>query len=124
MYIKVLAGKIHRARITDKHISYMGSITIDPDLYEAAGLHPWQEVLVVNENNGARLYTYIIPGKRGSGEIILNGPSARLGEVGDIVVIMAFAYITPGEDVPPPKAVFVDENNKLKEVMEYKMPEE
>ncbi len=123
MLIKVLAGKIHRVRITDKHISYMGSITIDPDLIEAAGLHPWQEVLVVNENNGNRFYTYIIPGKRGSGQIILNGPSARLGEVGDIVIIMAFAYIQPGEKIDPPKAVFVDENNRVKEIMEYKWEE-
>ncbi len=124
MYIKVLAGKIHRAKITDKHISYMGSITIDPNLYEAAGLHPWQEVLVVNENNGSRLYTYVIPGRRGSGEVVLNGPSARLGEVGDIVVIMSFAYITPGEQISPPKAVFVDENNQITDVITYKLPEE
>ena len=124
MYIKVLAGKIHRARITDKHISYIGSITIDPDLYEAAGLRPWQEVLVVNENNGSRLYTYIIPGKRGSREVVLNGPSARLGEIGDIVVIMAFAYIKPDEDVPPPKAVIVGEDNKIEEIITYTISQE
>ncbi len=118
MLIKVLMGKIHRARITGKYLHYIGSITIDPDLFEPAGLKPWQEVLVVNENNGERFTTYIIPGKRGSREVVLNGPAARKGEIGDVVVIMGFAYVEPSEVVKP-KAVVVDENNNITQILEY-----
>jgi aspartate 1-decarboxylase len=112
MLIKMLKSKIHRATVTDKSIHYAGSIRVDPELLDKAGLRAWENVLVVNVNNGTRHETYIQVGERGSGDICLNGAAARLGEVGDLVIIMAFAWVTPEEaDGLSPQVALVDEQN-------------
>lgn len=91
MQIEVLKSKIHRATITESNLNYVGSITIDEDLMEGANLIENEKVQVVNVNNGERIETYVITGKRGSGIICLNGPAARKGMVGDVVVIISYA---------------------------------
>ena len=90
MYVEVLQAKIHNVRITQTELNYTGSITIDMDLVDAAGMIPNQKVLIVNNNNGERFETYIIEGERGSGIIGLNGAAARKGQVGDALIIMTF----------------------------------
>lgn len=97
MYIQVLKSKIHRVTVTEARLDYIGSITIDEDLLEAAGILPGERVYIVNNNNGARLDTYAIPGPRGEGTICLNGAAARLVQPGDIVIIMSYATMTPDE---------------------------
>lgn len=115
MFIEVLKSKIHRVTVTQAELHYVGSITIDSDLIEAAGLIPGEKVQIVDINNGERFETYVIKGKKGSGEICLNGPAARRVVVGDIVIIIAYALMTPEEAVGfEPKVVFPDtETNKL-----------
>ena len=93
MYIEVLKSKIHRVTVTEANLNYLGSITIDEDLLDAAGLIENEKVQVVNINNGERLETYIIKGERGTGVICLNGPAARKVVVGDLVIIMSYAMI-------------------------------
>jgi aspartate 1-decarboxylase len=93
MYIEVLKSKIHRVTVTEANLNYLGSITIDEDLLDAAGLLENEKVQVVNINNGERLETYIIKGERGTGVICLNGPAARKVVVGDIVIIMSYALV-------------------------------
>ena len=97
MFIEVLKSKIHRVKVTEANLNYIGSITIDQALMEAAGLVEGEKVNVVNINNGERLTTYVIKGKRNSGEICLNGPAARKVQVGDIIIIWSFAFMTPEE---------------------------
>jgi aspartate 1-decarboxylase len=97
MQIQVLKSKIHRVTVTEARLDYIGSITIDEDLLDAAGIFAGERVYIVNNNNGARLDTYTIPGPRGSGVICLNGAAARLVQPGDIVIIMAYAMMTPEE---------------------------
>lgn len=97
MQIEVLKSKIHRVTVTEARLDYIGSITIDEDLLDAANILPGERVYIVNNNNGARLDTYTIPGPRGSGVICLNGAAARLVQPGDIVIIMSYATMTPDE---------------------------
>ena len=97
MFIQVLKSKIHRVTVTEARLDYIGSITSDEDLLDAAGILPGERVYIVNNNNGARLDTYTIPGPRGSGVICLNGAAARLVQPGDIVIIMCYATMTPEE---------------------------
>ena len=97
MLIQVLKSKIHRVTVTEARLDYIGSITIDEDLLDAAGILPGERVFIVNNNNGARLDTYTIPGPRGEGTICLNGAAARLVQPGDIVIIMSYASMTPEE---------------------------
>ena len=97
MLIEVLKSKIHRVTVTEARLDYIGSITIDQDLLDAAGSIPGERVVIVNNNNGARLDTYTIAGPRGSGVICLNGAAARMVQVGDIVIIMSYASMTPDE---------------------------
>ena len=97
MFIQVLKSKIHRVTVTEARLDYIGSITIDEDLLDAAGILAGERVYIVNNNNGARLDTYTIPGPRGSGVICLNGAAARLVQPGDIVIIMCYATMTPEE---------------------------
>ena len=97
MTIEVLKSKIHRVTVTEARLDYIGSITVDEDLLDAAGIIPGVRVYIVNNNNGARLDTYTIPGPRGSGVVCLNGAAARLVQPGDIVIIMAYASMTPDE---------------------------
>jgi aspartate 1-decarboxylase len=106
-------SKIHRARVTDANLNYMGSITIDEDLLEAADILPYEQVQVVNLHNGARFETYTIPGPRGKGDIILNGAAARLVQPGDLVIIISYALMD-AEEIKElrPKVVFVDEANR------------
>ena len=93
MFIEVVKSKIHKVTITDANLQYVGSITIDEDLMEAANIIVNEKVQVVNINNGERLDTYVIKGKRGSGEICLNGPAARKGAVGDVIIIISYASL-------------------------------
>ncbi|MGX5819019.1 aspartate 1-decarboxylase [Chitinophaga lutea] len=114
MLIEVLKSKIHRAVITEANLNYVGSITIDEDLMEAANLIANEKVQVVNVNNGERLETYVIKGKRGSGVVCMNGPAARLVQVGDVVIIISYATIDFEEAKTfNPIAIFPKEGNKL-----------
>ena len=114
MQIEVLKSKIHRAVITEANLNYVGSITIDEDIIDAANIIENEKVQVVNVNNGERLETYIIRGKRGSGICCLNGPAARKGMVGDIVVIISYALMGFEEAKKfKPWIVFPKEGNKL-----------
>ncbi len=109
-------GKIHRATVTEANLNYIGSITIDQDLLDAANIYPYEKVQVVNINNGSRLETYAIAGARGSGVICLNGAAARLTSEGDKVIIISYAQYTEEEiRVLVPQIVFVDEENRLTE---------
>jgi aspartate 1-decarboxylase len=114
MYIEVLQAKIHNVRLTQTELNYTGSITIDMDLVDAAGMIPNQKVLIVNNNNGERFETYIIAGDRGSGIIGLNGAAARKGQKGDELIIMTFVSIKIEESKEhEPKNIFPDHYNKL-----------
>lgn len=114
MQIEVLKCKIHRAVITEANLQYVGSITIDEDLMDAAGLIEYEKVQVVNVNNGERLETYVLKGKRGSGVVCMNGPAARLCAVGDIVIIISYATMElEAARSHQPVAVFPKEGNRL-----------
>ncbi|HEY8914980.1 MAG TPA: aspartate 1-decarboxylase [Chitinophaga sp.] len=114
MQIELLKSKIHRAVITEANLNYVGSITIDEELMEAANMIEYEKVQVVNVNNGERLETYIIKGKRNSGVICMNGPAARLCAVGDVVIIISYATMDFEEAKKyTPLAVFPKEGNKL-----------
>ena len=107
MYIQLLKSKIHNVRVTDANLNYVGSITIDQDLMDAAGIYPGEHVYIVDNNNGERFETYVITGQRGSGVICLNGASARKVQVDDIVIIMAYASVSPEEALTfQPKVIF------------------
>ena len=115
MFIEVLKSKLHKVTVTDANLQYIGSITIDEDLMEAGNILEGEKVQVVNVNNGERLETYVITGERGTGEICLNGPAARKAQVGDIVIIISYACMTPEEaKIFKPTIIFPDtETNKL-----------
>ena len=109
-------GKIHRATVTQANLNYIGSITIDLNLLEAADIYPYEKVQVVNINNGARLETYAIAGARGSGVICLNGAAARLNSEGDLVIIISYGQFEEAEIRSlVPHVVFVDEENRITE---------
>lgn len=117
MFIEMFKSKIHRATITQADLHYVGSLTVDRDLLDAAGIRIHEKVQVVDIDNGARFETYVIEGERGSGTICMNGACARLGQVGDKVIIMSYAQMTPEEaDLHLPKAVMVDDGNRILEV--------
>jgi aspartate 1-decarboxylase len=114
MQIQVLKSKIHRAVITEANLNYVGSLTIDEELMEAANMIENEKIQVVNANNGERIETYIIKGKRGSGVMCLNGPAARKGAVGDVVIVISYALIDFEEAKTfKPWVVFPKEGNKL-----------
>lgn len=114
MIIDVLKSKIHRAKVTQAELNYVGSITIDEDLMDAANIIANEKVQIVNNNNGARFETYVIKGERNSGQICLNGATARLAQVGDILIIMSFAHMDMEEGRKyQPILVFPDDDNKL-----------
>ncbi len=114
MLITVFKSKIHRVKVTQADLNYVGSVTVDADLLDAAGIIPGEQVHIVNNNNGERLVTYTIKGERGTGIICLNGAAARKAEVGDVVIIIAYAHLTPEEAKTfEPMIVFTDENNKI-----------
>ena len=113
MYLNILKSKIHRVQVTEANLDYIGSITIDESLMEAANIYAGERVQVVDNTNGARLETYVIPGKRGSGCICINGAAAHLVHVGDTVIIMAYALMTPDEAQSFKPSIVFPENNKL-----------
>jgi aspartate 1-decarboxylase len=113
MFIHVLKSKIHRVRVTQAELHYVGSITIDEDLMDAANLLENEKVQVVNINNGERLETYVIKGERGTGTICLNGPAARKAAVGDVLIVIAYAMMSSEEARSfKPTLVFPDQHNK------------
>ena len=114
MHIQVLKSKIHRVKVTQADLRYVGSITIDEDLMDAANIIENERVQVVNVNNGERLETYVIKGHRGSGVICLNGPAARKAQVGDVVIVIAYASMDFEEAKSwKPTLIFPVEGNKL-----------
>lgn len=114
MLVEILKSKIHNATLSYGDLNYIGSITIDEELMIAADFVEGEKVLVVNNNNGERLETYVIKGKKGSGEICLNGAAARKGLAGDVLIIISFAHVTREEaERFTPTVVFVDDKNKL-----------
>lgn len=116
----MLKSKIHRAAVTEAELSYVGSITIDQDLMDCAGIREYEKVQIVNVENGARFETYTIAGERGSGIICLNGAAARCACVGDKVIIMSYAGMTPQEaEGFHPVVVFVDGENHVSRVTSY-----
>lgn len=115
MLVQRFKSKIHRVKVTQADLNYVGSITIDEDLIDAANLLEGERVQIVNNNNGERLETYVIKGERGSGVICLNGAAARKASVGDIVIIISYGLMTIEEAKKfQPIAIFPDENNLLK----------
>lgn len=120
MLLNMLKGKIHRATVVQAELDYVGSITVDEELLEKAGIYEYEKVQIVDVNNGSRFETYTIAGKRGSGMICLNGAAAREVQVGDKIIIMAYANMSPEEVRDnPPKVLFVDEDNKIKRITRY-----
>lgn len=114
MLIHVVKSKIHRVKVTGADLNYIGSITIDEDLMDAANIVPGEKIQVVNNTNGNRLETYVIPGPRNSGEITLNGAAARLVSVGDVLILMTYAMMSPEEAKTfSPTIVFPDESTNL-----------
>ena len=123
MFRTMLGGKIHRATVTEADLNYVGSITIDEDLLDAAGICVNEKVAIVNNNNGERFETYTIAGKRGSGVVCLNGAAARLVQKGDIVIIMSYVMLSEPEiQTHQPKVVLVDRENKIRDVISYEPP--
>lgn len=120
MLIEMLKGKIHRARVTQAELDYVGSVTIDRTLMDAAGILEYEKVQIADVDNGERLETYVIAGEAGSGVICLNGAAARCVSTGDKVIIMAYAQVTPEEAQSfKPKVVFVDDANRPVRVTHY-----
>ncbi|PTJ70677.1 aspartate 1-decarboxylase [Staphylococcus hyicus] len=110
----MMNSKIHRARVTESNLNYVGSITIDQDILDAVDILPNEKVAIVNNNNGARFETYVIAGERGSGKICLNGAASRLVEVGDIVIIMTYVQLDDQElATHSPKVTVMNENNEI-----------
>jgi aspartate 1-decarboxylase len=110
----MLRAKIHMATVTESNLAYEGSITVDETIIKKAGILPYEQVMISNLNNGERFETYVIPGRKNSGEICLNGPTARKGVVGDKIIIFSYAYLE-GKDLSEfrPKIVFLGPKNKI-----------
>lgn len=120
MTIEMLKGKIHRATVRQAELDYVGSITVDMDLLDAAGILEYEKVQIVDVDNGSRFETYTIAGERGSGMICLNGAAARCVSVGDKIILMAYASLTPEEaKTHHPRVVFVDGENRIQRVTTY-----
>jgi aspartate 1-decarboxylase len=115
MFVKMLKSKLHRATVTDAKLHYLGSIKIDSVLMKAAGILPYESVLIADLTNGSRLETYAVPTEANSGKIVILGAAAQLIKLKDIIIIFSFAYCTPEEATKlKPKVVVLDENNKIK----------
>ncbi|MBN2029121.1 aspartate 1-decarboxylase [bacterium] len=114
MFVQLLRAKIHRARVTDANLNYEGSLTIDETLMEAAGIYTNEKVQVVNISNGSRAETYVITGKRDSGEIVMNGAIARLAQIGDLIIILSYGLVDESEvNKCKPTTIVVDKNNRI-----------
>lgn len=125
MILTLCKSKIHRARVTEAELYYEGSLTVDKELLKASEILPYEKVQVVNVNNGQRFETYIIPGEAGSGVICLNGPAARLGTVGDEIIIIAYAEFEEAEaKAYQPIVVTVDQQNKVRQVFRGQLEQE
>ncbi|KGP93107.1 aspartate decarboxylase [Pontibacillus chungwhensis BH030062] len=119
----MMKSKIHRARVTEANLNYVGSITIDQHILEKVGILPHEQVQIVNNNNGARLETYVIPGERHSGVICLNGAAARLVQPGDIVIIVSYGLLSEEElETFQPKVAIMNEQNQIEEMIEQETP--
>lgn len=115
MFRQLLRCKIHRATVTESNLEYEGSITIDEELMDCAGILPYELVMVSNLNNGERFSTYALPGTRGKGEVILNGPTARKGVTGDLVIVFCYEFFNEDEAKRhAPKIIQVDERNAIR----------
>lgn len=120
MIMTMLKGKIHRATVVQAELDYVGSITIDEALMEASGISEYEQVQIVDVNNGQRFETYVIAGERNSGMICLNGAAARMVQVGDKIIIMCYCGMSPDDmEGYAPKVVFVDEENKVSRITRY-----
>ncbi|WP_024121841.1 aspartate 1-decarboxylase [Bacillus halotolerans] len=118
MYRTMMSGKLHRATVTEANLNYVGSITIDEDLIDVVGMLPNEKVQIVNNNNGARLETYIIPGQRGSGVVCLNGAAARLVQEGDKVIIISYKMMSDQEAANhQPKVAVLNDQNKIEQML-------
>ncbi len=114
MFLTIFKSKVHRIKVTQAELNYVGSITVDEDILDAANILVGEKVQIVNVNNGERIETYTIAGERGSGVCCLNGPAARRVQVGDVVILIAYAQMTPEEAKSfEPTVVFPDDNNRL-----------
>lgn len=123
MFRTMMKAKIHRARVTEANLNYVGSITIDQDLLDQVDMLPHEKVQIVNNNNGARLETYVIPGERGSGTICLNGAAARLVQPNDIVIIVSYALISNNELASyKPKVAIMNNSNEIEQLIEQEPP--
>ncbi|MFG6118430.1 aspartate 1-decarboxylase [Thalassobacillus sp. B23F22_16] len=123
MFQTMMKAKIHRARVTEANLNYVGSITIDQDIMDQVCILPHEKVQIVNNNNGARLETYVIAGARGSGVVCLNGAAARLVQPDDIIIIVAYAMLSEEELVDfKPKIALMDEDNQVLRVIEEEPP--
>ncbi|MCD5322965.1 MULTISPECIES: aspartate 1-decarboxylase [Pontibacillus] len=119
----MMKSKIHRARVTEANLNYVGSITIDQHILDEVGILPHEQVQIVNNNNGARLETYVIPGERHSGVICLNGAAARLVQPGDIVIIVSYGLLSEEElETFQPKVAIMNEQNEIEEMIEQESP--
>ncbi|MCY4780635.1 aspartate 1-decarboxylase [Sphingobacterium sp. UT-1RO-CII-1] len=120
MEVTLLKAKIHTVKVTEANVAYNGSITIDADLLDAAGIKKYEQVYVNNAVNGSRIMTYVLPGKRGSGEVCMNGGAALHANVGDTVHILSFINMSPEEvDKYQPTLVFTEDNNRIKSIEKY-----
>lgn len=118
MFRQLMKAKIHRATVTEANLNYVGSVTIDEEIIEKVDILPNEKVQIVNNNNGARLETYVIPGPRGSGVVCLNGAAARLVQPGDTVIIITYAWMSEQEARShKPKVAIMGENNRIKELV-------
>ncbi|PPA71239.1 aspartate 1-decarboxylase [Jeotgalibacillus proteolyticus] len=120
MYRTMMSGKIHRARVTEANLNYVGSITIDEDILDAVGMYANEKVQIVNNNNGARFETYIIKGKRGSGVMCVNGAAARLVQEGDVIIVISYMLI-PNEQAAShkPKVAIMNEHNEIVDMIAH-----
>lgn len=123
MFRHMMKAKIHRARVTEANLNYVGSVTIDEDIINRVGILPNEKVQIVNNNNGERLETYVIPGEKGSGVVCLNGAAARLVQEGDIVIIVSYAMVEEKELADfSPKIAIMNEHNNIINLIEEEPP--
>lgn len=123
MFRTMMKAKIHRARVTEAKLNYVGSVTIDQAILEQVDILPHEKVQIVNNNNGARLETYVIPGEKGSGIVCLNGAAARLVQKGDTVIIVAYALVSNEELASyKPKVAIMNKDNEIEQLIEQEPP--
>lgn len=123
MFRTMMKSKIHRATVTDANLNYVGSVTIDEDILEQVDILPNEKVQIVNNNNGARLETYVIPGPKGSGVVCLNGAAARLVQKGDTVIIISYALVSKESiETFHPKVAIMNEKNQITQLIEKEPP--